>query len=130
MRILQPKDWMKPKGYSNGIEASGKTIFVAGQIGWTSEQKIISSDFAAQTRQALLNIKSILAEANAKTSDIVRLTWFVTNKKEYVAAQKEIGEAYREVIGNHYPAMSLFEVKGLLEDDAKIEIEATAVIGV
>lgn len=129
MKVLQPKDWMKPRGYSNGIEATGKTIFVAGQIGWTAEQKIVSSDFAAQTKQALLNIKAILAEGNAKPSDIVRLTWFVTNKKEYVAAQKEIGEAYREVIGNHYPAMSLFEVKGLLEDDAKIEIEATAVLG-
>lgn len=128
MKILQPKDWMKPRGYSNGIEASGKTIFVAGQIGWTAEQKMVGSDFASQTKQALLNIKAILAEGNAKPSDIVRLTWFVTNKKEYIAAQKEIGEAYREVIGNHYPAMSLFEVKGLLEDDAKIEIEATAVV--
>lgn len=128
MKILQPGQWAKPKGYANGVVASGRSIYIAGQIGWTAEQKMVSSDLTEQVKQALLNIKAVLNEASAIPAHLVRMTWFVINKKEYLAAQKSIGLVYREVIGDHYPAMSLLEVKGLLEDDAKVEIEATAVI--
>lgn len=128
MKILQPDSWIKPKGYSNGIEAQGRLIFLAGQIGWDKNQKIVSSEIVAQTKQALINIKELLEVGGANTMNLVRLTWFVTNKHEYLKNQKEIGLVYREVIGNHYPSMSLIEVKSLLENDAKVEIEATAVV--
>jgi enamine deaminase RidA (YjgF/YER057c/UK114 family) len=127
-RILQPEGWARPRGYANGIAAEGRQVFVSGQIGWDSDQRIVSDDFAAQARQALANIVAVLATAGAKPEHLVRLTWFVTRRDEYDAAQTEIGAAYRELIGRHYPAMSVVIVAGLLEPRAKVEIEATAVL--
>jgi enamine deaminase RidA (YjgF/YER057c/UK114 family) len=126
--FLQPKNWPSPKGYSNGIAAEGRQVFVAGQIGWNDQCQLVSDDFVAQVERALANIVQVLAEAGAKPHHLTRLTWFVTDKAAYVARQKEIGEAYRRVIGRHFPAMSLIVVAGLLEPGAKVEIEATAVI--
>jgi enamine deaminase RidA (YjgF/YER057c/UK114 family) len=128
MKILQPNDWLKPKGYSNGIEASGRMIFVAGQIGWNSNQQFVSNSITDQTEQALKNICSVLSQANAGPTHITRLTWYVVDKKDYLNNAKEIGAIYRSVIGAHYPAMTLVEVKSLLEDQALVEIEATAVV--
>jgi enamine deaminase RidA (YjgF/YER057c/UK114 family) len=128
MKILQPSDWPKPKGYSNGVESSGKIIFVAGQIGWTKDQKMCGNSIVSQTEQALINVCSVLSEANATAGQITRMTWYVVDKQDYKKNEKEIGAVYRSVIGSHYPAMSLIEVKSLLEDDALIEIEVTAVI--
>ncbi|MBV8245735.1 MAG: RidA family protein [Candidatus Eremiobacteraeota bacterium] len=122
---------MRPRGYSNGIvvPAGGKLIFVAGQIGWDPvTQQIVGDDFVAQTRQALQNVVTILAEAGAKPANIVRMTWYVLDKREYAAAASHLGRAYREVLGDHYPAMTLIEVQSLLEDRARVEIEATAAI--
>jgi len=127
-RILQPPGWARPRGYANGIAAEGRQVFVAGQIGWDAEQKFVSDDFAAQSRQALANIRAVLAEAGAKPEHLVRLTWYVTSRDEYNAALTEIGAAWRELIGRHYPAMSVVVVAGLLEPRAKVEIEATAVV--
>ena len=127
-RILQPEGWARPRGYANGIAAEGRQVFVSGQIGWDSDQRIVSDDFAAQARQALANIVAVLATAGAKPEHLVRLTWFVTRRDEYDAAQTEIGAAYRALIGRHYPAMSVVIVAGLLEPRAKVEIEATAVL--
>jgi enamine deaminase RidA (YjgF/YER057c/UK114 family) len=126
--FLQPKNWLPPKGYSNGVAAEGRQVFVAGQIGWNDRCQLVSDDFVAQVERALANIVQVLAEAGAKPHPLTRLTWFVTDKAAYVARQKEIGEAYRRVIGRHFPAMSLIVVAGLLEPGAKVEIEATAVI--
>lgn len=126
--FLQPPGWVPPKGYANGIAAEGRQVFIAGQIGWTPEAKLIGSDFVAQTEQALKNIVAVLAAAGGKPHHLVRLTWYATDKAAYVARQQEIGAAYRRVIGRHYPAMSLIVVAGLLEPGALIEIEATAVI--
>jgi enamine deaminase RidA (YjgF/YER057c/UK114 family) len=126
---LLPKGWKRPSGYSNGIVATGPTVFVGGQIGWTAEQVFESDDFVEQTRQALKNVVAVLAEAGGGPEHIVRLTWYVTNKREYAARLKEIGEAYRSVMGRHFPTMTLLEVSGLVEDAAKVEIEATAVLG-
>ena len=128
MRILQPPGWAKAKGFSNGIACSGKLVFVAGQVGWTGEGKWEARDFAGQFRQALKNILEILREADAKPEHIVRLTWYVLDKKEYLASLKEVGLAYRELMGRHYPAMAVVQVSGLVEDEARLEIEATAVI--
>ena len=128
MRTLLPKGWKRPKGYANGIEAQGRLVFVAGQIGWTPAEVFETDDLAGQVRQALVNVMAVMAEAEAKPHHIVRMTWYVTDKREYLKAAKEIGAAYRDIIGEHYPAMSLIEVKALLEDRAKVEIEATAVI--
>jgi len=128
MQVLQPQGWAAPKGYSNGIAATGRQVYVAGQIGWTAEAEIVSDDFAAQTRQALENTIAILREAGAGPQHIVRMTWFVTDKKEYMEAGRAIGAAYKEVIGRHYPAMTLVQVAALLEDRAKVEIETTAVV--
>lgn len=128
MQVLQPQGWAAPKGYSNGIAATGRQVFVAGQIGWTAEAQIVSDDFAEQTRQALENTVAILREAGAGPQHIVRMTWFVIDKKEYMAAGRAIGAAYKEVIGRHYPAMTLVQVAALLEDRAKVEIETTAVV--
>ena len=127
MRVLQPPDWAKPKGYANGIAASGTLIFVGGQIGWNAQQEFESDDFIAQVRLALQNIVQVLAEGGAGPEHIVRMTWYITDKPEYVARQRELGEAYREVIGRHFPAMTLVEVSALLEDRAKVEIVVTAV---
>lgn len=126
--ILQPRDWMKPKGYANGVAASGRYVAVAGQIGWNERGEFSGDDFVSQAAQALRNIVAILNEANAKPEHIVRMTWYVTDKHEYAAAGRELGNAYKEIIGTHYPAMTLVEVCGLLEDRARVEIEATAVI--
>ena len=127
-QFLQPKGWKPPKGYANGIAAEGRLVFVAGQIGWTDDATLVSGDFVAQVERALMNVVAVLAEAGAEPSHIVRMTWFVTDKQAYVSRQREIGDAYRRVIGRHFPAMTLVVVKDLLEDGAKVEIEATAVI--
>ena len=128
MQILQPPTWMKPRGYSNGIAASGRVVFVAGQVGWNANGAIETSDFVAQSRQALANIVAILAEAGARPEHIARMTWYVTDKAEYLANQQALGRAYRDVIGTHYPAMTAVQVAALVEEGAKVEIEATAVI--
>lgn len=128
-QVLQPKGWKPPSGYANGIVATGPTIFVGGQIGWNAEQVFESDDFVEQVRQALQNIVAVLAEAGAGPQHIVRLTWYVTDKRDYLAEPKALGAAYRSVLGRHFPAMSVVEVKGLVEDRAKVEIEATAVLG-
>jgi enamine deaminase RidA (YjgF/YER057c/UK114 family) len=128
MRVLQPSHWPRPKGYANGVAASGRMVFVAGMIGWDSEGRFPSDDFADQARQALRNIVEVLGEAGAKPEHIVRMTWYVTDKREYIAAGKAVGAAYRELIGSYNAAMTAVEVKALLEDRAKVEIEVTAVI--
>ena len=126
--ILQPADWAKPKGYANGIAATGKQVYVAGQIGWNGQCQFESDDFVDQVEQALANIVAVLAEANAGPQHITRMTWYILDKPEYLARAREVGEAYRRVIGKHFPAMTLVVVAALLEDRAKVEIEATAVL--
>ena len=128
MQILQPPGWAKPKGYSNGIVAKGRMVFVAGQVGWNAQEKFETSDFVGQTRQALSNVVAILAEAGARPEHIVRMTWYVGDRREYLASAKALGAAYREVIGRHYPVMTAIQVAGFVEDGAKLEIEVTAVV--
>lgn len=128
MKILQPDGWKRPRGYSNGIAARGEQIFIAGQIGWNEREEIVSDDLVEQTAQALRNIAAILQSAGGKVEHIVRLTWYVTDKHEYLSASQRIGTAYRQVLGSHYPVMTLVQVGGLLEERAKVEIEATAVV--
>lgn len=128
MQILNPTEWAAPKGYANGVVAQGRLVFVAGQIGWNAESRFDSDDLVDQAKQALLNIVRVLAEAGGRPEHLVRLTWYVVDKKDYVARNGDLGKIYREVIGKHYPAMTLVQVAALLEDRAKIEIEATAVI--
>jgi enamine deaminase RidA (YjgF/YER057c/UK114 family) len=128
MKILQPPSWARPKGFSNGVAAKGEMIFVSGTVGWDAEGKFVSNEFVGQARQALKNIVEILAEAKAKPEHITRMTWYVVDKKEYLAASKDLGAVYREIIGGYYPAMTAVEVAGLIEDQAKVEIEVTAVI--
>lgn len=132
MKILQPPDWMAPRGYSNGvlteIQVGSKLVFVGGQVGWNGQQQFESDDLADQVRQTLSNIVQILAEGGAKPEHIVRMTWYVTDKNEYVAAYPAIGKHYREFIGRHFPAMTAVEVADLVEDRAKVEIEVTAVV--
>lgn len=130
MQVLHPSHWAQTKGFSNGICAEGRQVFVAGQIGWDATQRFGSDSFVAQTEQALRNIVTVLAEAEATPEHIVRLTWYVTDKREYLAHLREVGEVYRRVIGRHFPAMTLVQVVALVEDRAKVEIEATAVIPV
>ncbi len=126
---LLPDAWERPRGYSHGMVRSGKYVTLAGQIGWNPEtSRFETDDFAAQTRQALRNIVTLLGEAGASASDLVRLTWFVIDRNEYNGARSAIGAAYREVIGDHYPPMSVIVVSGLLEERARVEIEATAVV--
>jgi enamine deaminase RidA (YjgF/YER057c/UK114 family) len=127
MQFLHPRHWKPAKGFANGIAATGRQIFIAGQIGWNAEQRLESDDFVAQVEQALANIVAVLAEASARPEHLVRLTWYVTDKNEYLARLVEVGQAYRRVIGRHFPAMTLVQVTALLEDRAKVEIEATAV---
>lgn len=127
VRTLQPPGWARPRGYANGVAADGRQVFVAGQIGWDAGQRLVGDGFAAQARQALANVVAVLAEAGAKPEHLVRLTWYVTSRDEYNAALADIGAAYREIIGRHFPAMSVVVVAGLLEPRAKVEIEATAV---
>jgi enamine deaminase RidA (YjgF/YER057c/UK114 family) len=129
-KVLAPHGWLPAKGYANGIMAEGRQVFVAGQIGWDAQQTFVSDDFVAQTEQALRNITAILAEAGGKPEHVVRLTWYVVDKREYLAAGRELGAAYRRVFGKHFPAMSAVQVVALMEDRARVEIEATAVIPV
>jgi enamine deaminase RidA (YjgF/YER057c/UK114 family) len=128
MQILNPAEWDKPKGYANGIAVEGRQIFLAGQIGWNAQAKFDSDDLVEQTRQALRNIVRVLAEGGARPEHIVRLTWYVVDKHDYMARNADLGKVYREILGRHYPAMTLVQVASLLEDRAKVEIEATAVI--
>ena len=125
---LHPKHWKKAQGYANGIAASGRMVFCGGLIGWNADQQFESDDFVAQAAQTLRNIVEVLNEAGAKPEHLVRLTWYVTDKRDYLGNLKALGRAYRDIIGSHYPAMALVEVKALVEDRAKVEIEATAVI--
>jgi enamine deaminase RidA (YjgF/YER057c/UK114 family) len=129
-RVLLPEGWPRPKGYSNGVEATGRMVFVAGQIGWTPEGVFAETGFADQFRQTIRNTLAVLNEAGAGPEHIVRMTWYVVDKTEYLSALREIGAAWRELIGPHYPAMAVVEVKGLIEDAARIEIETTAVVPV
>jgi enamine deaminase RidA (YjgF/YER057c/UK114 family) len=127
-QILQPPAWAKPRGFANGIAASGKLVFIAGQVGWTGEGKWEAHDFAGQFKQTLKNIVEVLAQAGGKPQHIVRLTWYVIDKQEYLASLKDVGIAYRAVMGRHFPTMAVVQVGGLIEPQAKLEIEATAVI--
>lgn len=128
LRAVNPPGWAKPKGYSNGITGRGTLVFVAGQVGWNAEERFESDDLVAQLRQALANTVAVLAEAGAAPEHVARMTWYVVDKREYLARLAEIGAAYREVMGRSFPAMTLVEVKALLADRARIEIETTAVI--
>lgn len=129
MQTLQPPGWAKPKGYSNGIVTKGRIVFVAGQVGWNSQQeKMETSDFAGQAKQALKNIVAILAEAGARPEHICRMNWYVGDAKEYNASLKELGAVYREVIGRNFPVMTALQVAGFVEEGAKLEIEVTAVL--
>jgi enamine deaminase RidA (YjgF/YER057c/UK114 family) len=127
-QVLLPEGWPRPKGYANGVAATGRQVFIAGMIGWDAQGVFHSDDFAAQARQALQNIVDVLREAGGKPEHIVRLTWYVTDKREYLAAGREVGAAFREVIGSYNAAMTAVQVTALIEDRAKVEIEATAVI--
>ncbi len=127
-QVLQPPGWARPKGYANGVAASGRQVFVAGMIGWDGQCQFQSDTMAGQVRQALANVVAVLAEAGAKPEHIVRMTWYVTDKHEYLAASREIGAAYRELIGSFAVAMTAVQVAALIEDRAKVEIEVTAVI--
>ena len=128
MKTLNPPSWPRGKGYAHGIEAEGKLVFVSGQVGWNAEMKFASRNFAAQLRQALLNTRAILAEAGAGPEHVVRMTWYIVDKAEYLASLPEVGAAYREVMGKSFPAMAVVVVKDLVEDGARLEIETTAVV--
>jgi enamine deaminase RidA (YjgF/YER057c/UK114 family) len=128
VKILQPPHWPRPKGYSNGIAATGRTVFVSGMIGWDAKGEMVSSEFVVQVTQILRNIVEVLAEANAKPEHIVRMNWYVLDKKEYVSAYKQLGATYREIMGSHFPAMTAVQVSSLIEDAARVEIEVTAVV--
>lgn len=127
-QILQPSGWPRPKGYANGIAASGRMVFTAGVVGWNAEERFEHADLAGQFRQALLNTRAILAEGGAEPADIVRMTCYITDKREYLAARAAIGEAWREVLGKVFPCMAVIEVSAFVEDAAKVEIETTAVV--
>lgn len=127
-RVLQPKGWPRPRGYSNGIVAEGRMVFVAGQIGWDESQTFRSDDLVEQVRQALQNTLAVLAEAGAGPEHVVRMTWYVISKRDYLDRSEEIGEVYRALMGKHFPAMAMVEVSALMEERAKVEIETTAVV--
>jgi enamine deaminase RidA (YjgF/YER057c/UK114 family) len=127
-KFLNPRGWKPAKGFSNGVVAEGRMIFLAGQVGWNAEQKFESQDFVAQARQALANIVTLVAEAGGQPQHITRLTWFVLDKQEYLSRLRELGEVYRSVMSKHFPAMTLVQVGALVEDEARLEIEATAVV--
>ncbi len=127
-RLLQPAGWPRPRGYANGVSATGRTIFVAGQIGWDEQQRLAGDDLVSQARQALRNIVAVLAEDDARPEHLVRLTWYVTDRAAYLHASAALGAAYRDVIGRHFPAMTAVEVSALMEPGAVVEIEATAVV--
>jgi enamine deaminase RidA (YjgF/YER057c/UK114 family) len=126
--FLNPKGWKPALGYSNGVAAGGRTLFLGGMIGWNGQQEFESDDFIEQVAQTLRNIVDVLAEGGARPEHLVRLTWYVTDRDEYVARQRELGGVYREIIGKHFPAMALVQVVALVEQRAKVEIEATAVV--
>ncbi len=128
MKILQPSGWARPNGYANGVAAHGVTIFVAGQIGWNARGEFDTDDLVGQVRQALANVTAVLAEAGARPEHITRMTWYLLDKREYLARRKEIGAVFRELIGGYNAAMTAVQVSGLVEDRAKVEIEATAVV--
>jgi len=130
IEVLQPQGWARPRGYSNGMAARGRQIYLAGQVGWDANGRFVSARLADQVRQALLNIVAILAEAGAAPEHVVRLTWYVTQREEYYEQLSEIGAAYREVMGKHFPTMSVVQVVALMEKEARVEIEATAVMPV
>ncbi len=128
LTFLHPQNWKRPRGYANGIAAKGRIVFLAGQVGWNAEQKFESDDFVAQARQALANVVTLIAEAGGTVENITRLTWFIVDKTEYLAQLSDLGKAYRSIMGEHFPAMSLVQVAALVEDAARVEIEATAVM--
>jgi len=125
---LQPAGWAKPKGYANGVAAEGKLVFVGGQIGWNAQNRFECHDLVGQVRQTLQNVVDVLAEAGAKPEHVTTMTWYLTDKKEYLANLQGIGKAYRETMGRHFPAMAVVQVTALIEDEAKVEIQATAVV--
>ncbi|WP_118133458.1 RidA family protein [Oceanicella sp. SM1341] len=126
--FLDPKGWKAAKGYANGMVAEGRFVILGGLIGWNADQEFETDDFVGQVKQALLNIRAVLDEAGAKPEHLVRLTWYITDKREYLSSLREMGAVYREVLGKHFPAMAMVQVVALMEDRAKVEIEATAVI--
>lgn len=128
-QVISPEGWAPAKGYANGILTKDGTLYVGGQIGWTAEQVFESHDFIGQMEQALRNILAVIEAAGGTADDLTRLTWYVTDKQEYLARQREVGQAYRRVLGRHFPAMTMVVVSALVEDEALVEIEATAVIG-
>ena len=128
MDILQPPGWPRPKGYANGVAARGRQVHISGMVGWTPAGMFETDDFVGQSRQALQNIVAVLNEAGATPAHIVRMTWYVLDKREYLDAGPRLGAAYRDVIGRHYPAMSAVQVAGLMEDRARVEIEVTAIV--
>lgn len=128
IRVLQPDGWPRPRGYANGMSASGRMIFVAGQVGWDATQRLVDGGIVEEARQALANIVAILAMDGARPEHLVRLTWYVTDRAQYLAAAAALGAVYRELLGRHFPAMSAVEVKSLMEAGAVVEIEATAVV--
>ena len=128
MRIVQPEGWPRPRGYSNGIVAEGRVLFISGQVGWDEKEQFASDDVVEQVRQALKNTLTMLKAGGARPEHVARMTWYITDKREYLRRGKEIGAVYRELMGSHYPAMSMVQVSALMEDRAKVEIESTAVI--
>ena len=130
MQTILPEGWPRPKGYANGVVAQGRLLFIAGMIGWDEQGVFHSDDFAVQARQALKNVADVLRQAGGKGENIVRMTWYVTDKREYLAASREIGAAFREIIGSYNAAMTAVQLTALIEDRAKVEIEATAVLPV
>jgi enamine deaminase RidA (YjgF/YER057c/UK114 family) len=128
MKVLQPPGWAPPRGYANGIAARGTLVVVGGQVGWNAAQAFESDDFVAQARQALENVVAVLAQAGARPEHVVRMTWYVVDRDEYVASLRALGAAYRDVMGRHFPTMSAVEVSRLVEPRARVEIEATAVV--
>ena len=128
MQKLQPSGWMKPKGYANGIAAEGRLVFVAGQVGWDETGTFRTHDFIGQVRQCLENTLAVLAEAGAGPEHVVRMTWYITDREEYLTSTESMGRVYRELMGRHFPTMTMVEVAALIESEAKVEIETTAVV--
>ena len=128
LRTLQPRGWVPPKGYANGFAGRGTLVVVGGQVGWNERQQFESDDFVAQAKRALQNVVAVLAEASARPEHVARMTWYVVDKREYLASLRALGQAYREVMGTHYPAMTAVQVVALIEDRARVEIEVTAIV--